>query len=160
MAEFTIEETDPQHPDAIVLQAALSKTLEALTGSSGTQSFNHDDVKGDGATFVLARDENGKAVGCVACRPIGNEVVEIKRLFAVPGNRGAGRALLRHIEAFARDYGYREAWLETRSSNPTAVEFYLRNGYRIIENYGRYVGQADAVCFARALREDDHAERA
>lgn len=160
MAEFTIEKADPEHPDAIVLQAALSKTLEALTGSSGAQSFNHSDVKVEGARFLLARDASGRAVGCVACRPLEPGIVEIKRLFALPCSRGAGRALLRHIEAFARDYGYREAWLETRRSNPAAVDFYLRNGYRIIENYGRYVGQPDAVCFARTLGEAEYAERA
>lgn len=158
MAEFTIEQADPTHPDAIALQAALSTTLEAMTGSSGAQSFSHGDVRVEGSQFLLARDDSGRAVGCVACRPLEQGVVEIKRLFALPGSRGAGRALLRHIEAFARDYGYREAWLETRSSNPTAVDFYLRNGYRIIENYGRYVGQHDAVCFARTLGEDKDAE--
>ncbi|EPJ1765262.1 GNAT family N-acetyltransferase, partial [Cronobacter malonaticus] len=34
-----------------------------------------------------------------------------------------------------------------------AVEFYLRRGYEIIDNYGRYVGQEDAVCFARPLQD-------
>ncbi|EPN1630550.1 GNAT family N-acetyltransferase, partial [Cronobacter turicensis] len=45
---------------------------------------------------------------------------------------------------------------------PRAVEFYLRRGYEIIDNYGRYVGQEDAVCFARTLQDEGaaHAQRA
>ncbi|EGT4336858.1 GNAT family N-acetyltransferase, partial [Cronobacter malonaticus] len=37
-----------------------------------------------------------------------------------------------------------------------------RRGYEIIDNYGRYVGQEDAVCFAKLLQEEgaEHAERA
>ncbi|ELY4529415.1 GNAT family N-acetyltransferase, partial [Cronobacter sakazakii] len=39
---------------------------------------------------------------------------------------------------------------------------YLRRGYGIIDNYGRYVGQEDAVCFAKPLQEEgeDDAQRA
>lgn len=45
MPDYLIEPSDPTHPDAIVLLAALSETLAALTGSSGRQSFNNDDVR-------------------------------------------------------------------------------------------------------------------
>ncbi|EKY3217661.1 GNAT family N-acetyltransferase, partial [Cronobacter turicensis] len=73
-----------------------------------------------------------------------------------------GSQLLSAAERFARDFGYQQAWLETRRTNQRAVEFYLRRGYEIIDNYGRYVGQEDAVCFARALQDEDaaHAQRA
>ncbi|EIZ9611348.1 GNAT family N-acetyltransferase, partial [Cronobacter sakazakii] len=102
------------------------------------------------------------AIGCVACRPLKPGIAEIKRLFALPDNPGAGSQLLSAAERFARDAGYDQAWLETRRTNPRAVEFYLRRGYEIIDNYGRYVGQEDAVCFAKPLQEEgeDDAQRA
>ncbi|EOC1333601.1 N-acetyltransferase [Cronobacter turicensis] len=162
MSDYLIEPSDPTHPDAIVLLAALSETLAALTGSSGKQSFDNDDVRVKGAIFLLARNASGVAIGCVACRPLQPGVAEIKRLFALPDNPGAGSQLLSAAERFARDFGYQQAWLETRRTNPRAVEFYLRRGYEIIDNYGRYVGQEDAVCFARTLQDEDaaHAQRA
>ncbi|MDT3522079.1 GNAT family N-acetyltransferase [Cronobacter sakazakii] len=162
MPDYLIEPSDPTHPDAIVLLAALSETLAALTGSSGRQSFNNDDVRAEGATFLLARNASGAAIGCVACRPLKPGIAEIKRLFALPDNPGAGSQLLSAAERFARDAGYDQAWLETRRTNPRAVEFYLRRGYGIIDNYGRYVGQEDAVCFAKPLQEEgeDDAQRA
>ncbi|EGT5662429.1 GNAT family N-acetyltransferase [Cronobacter dublinensis subsp. dublinensis] len=161
MPDYLIEPCDPTHPDAIPLLAALSETLAALTGSSGRQSFDNDDVRAEGATFLLARNGDGAAVGCVACRPLRPGIAEIKRLFALPDNPGAGSQLLSAAERFAREFGYQQAWLETRRTNSRAVEFYLRRGYQIIDNYGRYVGQEDAVCFARDLQDAArHAERA
>ncbi|ELY6345368.1 GNAT family N-acetyltransferase [Cronobacter muytjensii] len=161
MPDYLIEPSDPTHPDAIPLLAALSETLAALTGSSGRQSFDNEDVRVEGATFLLARNADGAAIGCVACRPLRPGVAEIKRLFALPNNPGAGSQLLSAAERFAREFGYQQAWLETRRTNPRAVEFYLRRGYQIIDNYGRYAGQEDAVCFARPLQEEapPHAER-
>ncbi|WP_426449129.1 GNAT family N-acetyltransferase [Siccibacter colletis] len=156
---YCVAPVDPTEPDALALQAALSETLEGLTGSSGRASFSYDDVRVKGAGFFIARDEAGKPVGCVGCRPLQEGIGELKRLFALPGNPGAGVTLLRWVEQWAVRQGYRELWLETRTSNQKAVEFYLRAGYAIIDNYGRYVGQEDAVCFAIRL-EDKHAERA
>ncbi|PUW98622.1 GNAT family N-acetyltransferase, partial [Cronobacter sakazakii] len=118
MPDYLIEPSDPTHPDAIVLLAALSETLAALTGSSGRQSFNNDDVRAEGATFLLARNASGTAIGCVACRPLKPGIAEIKRLFALPDNPGAGSQLLSAAERFARDAGYDQAWLETRRTNP------------------------------------------
>lgn len=102
MPDYLIEPSDPTHPDAIVLLAALSETLAALTGSSGRQSFNNDDVRAEGATFLLARNASGTAIGCVACRPLKPGIAEIKRLFALPDNPGAGSQLLSAAERFAR----------------------------------------------------------
>ncbi len=61
MPDYLIEPCDPTHPDAIPLLAALSETLAALTGSSGRQSFDNDDVRVEGATFLLARNGDGAA---------------------------------------------------------------------------------------------------
>jgi len=152
---YCVAQSDPTAPDALALQAALSETLQGLTGSSGRASFRYEDVQVKGAGFFIARDEENNPIGCVACRPLQAGVGEVKRLFALPGNPGAGAALLRWVEQWAREKGYRELWLETRTTNQRAVEFYLRAGYHIIDNYGRYVGQEDAVCFGRTLEVND-----
>lgn len=43
---------------------------------------------------------------------------------------GAGRALVEHARAFARDRGLRALWVEPRSDNAAAIEFYLSLGFR------------------------------
>ena len=73
-------------------------------------------------------------------------------MFAQPGSKGVGWAILQHLETLAFRDGYRELWLETRAVNRRAVRFYERNGYRVIPNFGTYVGRAEAVCFAKTLR--------
>ena len=81
-------------------------------------------------------------------------------MFAQPGSKGVGWAILQHLETLAFRDGYRERWLETRAVNRRAVSFYERNGYRVIPNFGKYVGKPEAVCFAKALRASVSAARA
>lgn len=146
-----IEDADPDHPDARALIAALSQRLAAITGSSGQASFDADDVRGPGAAFLLARDEQGRAIGCGALRPLQPGVAEIKRMYAAVTGQGVGSAVLAALEAKAKSLGYGEIRLETRRVNTAAVGFYLRAGYRGIPPYGRYVGRPEAVCFAKPI---------
>ena len=128
--------------DAQVLVEELSATLAAITGDSGKASFAPD-----GAYFVVARADDGSLLGCGAVRPLADGVGEIKRMYARPGTRGVGAAILAHLGGC----GYRELWLETRKVNARAVNFYLKHGYTVIPNYGQYVGRPEAVCFAKTI---------
>lgn len=145
---------EPVHlsdPVALHLLDQLSDTLAGITGDSGRSSFDPSDVEGPGASFVLAYDAHGKALGCGAYRPLTDGVAELKRMFACPASKGVGAAVLNYLEAKAETDGYRELWLETRSVNCRAVQFYERNGYQRIANFGKYVGRPEAVCFAKVL---------
>lgn len=146
-----VEIADPQSPDSQQLLADLSRTLERITGSSGAASFNVDDVRGDGACFAVARTGEGIEVGCGALRPLQPGIAELKRMFAVPGSRGVGAAVLKFLEHQAAELGYTQVWLETRRVNTRAVSFYERHGYRPIDNFGRYIGRPEAVCLAKVL---------
>lgn len=125
-----------------------------ITGASGRASFDPDDVRGAGACFLIARDASGAALGCGAYRPLEPGVAEIKRMYAKPGTRGVGAALLAALEQRARADGYVAVWLETRRVNRRAVAFYVRSGYAPIAPYGRYVERPDAACFGKSLQED------
>jgi len=146
----TIVAADPASPEAIVLLGELAATLAALTGDSGNASFDAADVRGPRGCFVLARVD-GAAVGCGALRPLSAQVAELKSMYARPGTAGVGSALLAHLEARAVALGCTELWLETRQVNVRAVRFYERHGFRRIDNYGKYVGVAAAVCYAKML---------
>jgi GNAT superfamily N-acetyltransferase len=147
---FAVARADPDSPDARALLGELGAALAAITGSDGTASFDAADVRGERACFVLARDADGLALGCGALRPLLEGVAELKRMYARPGS-GAGVFILEALERQALAFGYRELWLETRKVNGRAVAFYEKHSYRLIPNYGKYIGRADAVCLAKAL---------
>jgi GNAT superfamily N-acetyltransferase len=146
-----VEIADPETSEAQQLLAGLSASLQRITGSSGSASFDVNDVKGDGACFVIARSIDGVALGCGALRPLEPGVAELKRMFAVPGSKGVGRSILSFLEQQAGNFGYTQLWLETRKVNERAVAFYERHGYSPIANYGRYVGRPEAICFGKQL---------
>jgi GNAT superfamily N-acetyltransferase len=112
------------------------------------------DVQVERACFAIARAADGTPVGCGAIRPLEPAVAELKRMFAMPGTRGVGSAVLAFLEQQASALGYRDLWLETRKVNARAVAFYERHGYRTIPNFGRYMGRPEAVCLAKALDRD------
>jgi GNAT superfamily N-acetyltransferase len=148
---FTIVISDPALPEALVLLDELSASLAAITGDSGRASFDANDVRGPASLFIIARNADGIAVACGAFRPLETGIAEIKRMYARPQTKGAGLAVLRHLEAVASDLGYQKLRLETRLVNQRAVAFYEKHGYFRIENFGKYVGNAAAVCFEKSL---------
>lgn len=137
---------DPASADAAMLMRELSGVLEKMTGDGGTGSFD----PGACAVFAIARDGEGRAIGCGALRAIDGETAEIKRMYARPGS-GAGGAVLAFLEARAGALGYRGLWLETRKVNLRAVRFYDAQGYLRMPNFGRYTGNDAAVCFGKRL---------
>lgn len=147
-----ITSEDPTTPDATDLIDALSETLASITGDSGKSSFDPDDVRGPIARFVIARTVEGHAVGCGAFRPLQPGVAEVKRMYAKPGTKGVGLAVLSHLEREAASLGYEQLWLETRLINERAVAFYEKHGYKRISNFGKYIGNSAAVCFAKSIR--------
>jgi GNAT superfamily N-acetyltransferase len=149
--EMRIEPTSPTDPSALSLLNQLSDTLAGITGDSGRSSFDPADVAVRGALFVVAYDSGGTAVGCGAYRPLSDGVAEVKRMFAAPGSKGVGVAVLSFLEQSAIADNYSELWLETRLVNIRAVEFYESHGYARIPNFGKYVGRSEAVCFAKSL---------
>ncbi|KQQ45929.1 acetyltransferase [Duganella sp. Leaf126] len=142
---------DTQTPDAMLLLDELSERLSQMTGSSGKASFDVNDVRGDRACFVVARDTDAKPVGCGALRPLTADIAELKRMYSRGTLPGIGAALLAHLEAKAQQLGYTALRLETRAVNGRAVAFYERHGYRRIANFGRYAGRPEAVCFEKSL---------
>ncbi|MEZ3498542.1 GNAT family N-acetyltransferase [Pantoea sp. KPR_PJ] len=148
---ITVEKADPRSPDARYLTEKLSAELAFITGDSGNSHFSLASLEGKRAVWAVARDSNGNATGCGAIRPMASDIAELKRMYSDRSRPGIGQALLTFLEACSRELGYREIWLETRRVNQKAVQFYERNGYVRIENYGPYVGREEAVCLAKSL---------
>lgn len=142
-----ITPVDPAHPDAQRILDTLSRTLTMITGDSGGSSFDPDDVRGPRAIFAMAK-EGGKAVACGAIRPFSDTTAELKRMYAEPSK---GKEMLRYLERSACEFGYTRLVLSTRTVNVRAVRFYESNGFRRMENFGRYAGSDKSVCLEKIL---------
>ena len=86
----------------------------------------------DGHYVVLA--VHGEPVAGGGVRRLGEDLVEVKRMYVEPGHRGSGlgRRLLAELEAAARDLGYTRARLDTAG---WMESFYRSAGYRAIPDY-------------------------
>jgi len=152
MTMITVEKSDPFSSESHRLIEMLSEELAAITGDNGKSNFTIEGMYDDKALWVLAKNIHGKAIGCGAIRPLTQNTAELKRMFSDRSVPGVGAALLTFLETSAKDMGYSELRLETRHINHRAVNFYEKNGYIRIENYGPYIGRTEAVCFSKALR--------
>jgi ribosomal protein S18 acetylase RimI-like enzyme len=88
--------------------------------------------------LLLARTDDGDAIGCVGVRPLdGNALCEMKRLYVRPRARGggAGKALISAITQAAEELGYAEMRLDTLPSMHEAIALYLRFGFAEIPAY-------------------------
>ena len=137
--------------DAEQLRGELRRELNERYGADlepGAKP-SADDV----ALFVVARDENGRAVGMGALRSLGEPVVEIKRMYVRPEarGRGVGVAILNELERGARELNFKVVRLETGPLQPEAIGLYARAGYREIPCFGSYAGAPASRCFERRI---------
>jgi len=88
--------------------------------------------------LLIARDVRGRALGCVALRPLPIAgCCEMKRLYVSPPGRGhgLGRALVDAIIREAERIGYREIRLDSLPTMTEAMSLYAKTGFVSIEPY-------------------------
>lgn len=141
------------HPFAAALRAEQQDELSALYDDDGGAEAELD---ADQMVATVVVSINGAAVGCGSLRDAsayGDGYGEIKRMFVRPSMRGRGlsRVLLGELERQAVARGMRRLILETGVQQPAAIGLYRSVGYRRIDAYGPWIGNADSLCYARWL---------
>lgn len=141
--------TNSENLDFVGLVQLLDAYLAVQDGEEHAfyDQFNKIDTL---QNVVICYVEN-VAVGCGAFKPFDEKTVEIKRMFTLPEHRGKGiaSALLKELEAWAKELQYSNAVLETGARQPEAISLYLKCGYQRIENYGQYAGIENSLCFEK-----------
>jgi putative acetyltransferase len=86
---------------------------------------------------LLLATVEGAPAGCVALRPIDDDICEMKRMFVYPEyhGRGVGRALGEAVIGAARTAGYRVMRLDTSVRQSEAQVLYRRLGFQEIAPY-------------------------
>lgn len=141
--------TNSDHPDFIDLVRLLDKELAIRDGDDHAFYSQYNKIANIG-NVVIGYDGN-KAVGCGAFKPFDQDSVEIKRMYVNEDSRGKKIAgyILSELELWATEIGYKKFVLETGLKQPEAISLYKRMGYKIIPNYGQYVGIENSVCFGK-----------
>ncbi len=143
--------TNSNHPDFKKLVIELDNDLRSRYKELQDVYDQYNAVP-DLPTVVLAY-ENDIAVGCGCFKPFDETSVEIKRMFVTEIKRGTGVAsfIIHELETWAKELGFTHAVLETGDKQFEAINFYKREGYTVIENYGQYVGMPTSICMKKNL---------
>jgi GNAT superfamily N-acetyltransferase len=128
------------YADGLAVDLAYQDFAAELADLPGKYAAPH-------GALLLARNAAGQPLGCVALRPLGDGLCEMKRLYVAPAARGTGlgAALMKAIIVTARRLGYRAMRLDTLSDMTAAQAMYAAAGFSRIAPY--YDGAAPGTIF-------------
>jgi len=104
---------------------------------------------------VLGARVHGELVGVGALRKLEQDHAELKSMHTLAKLRGLGigKAMVDHIEQFAKEQGVKRLSLETGATEPfkPARLLYKSLGYQDCEAFGDYVLSEDNTCMTKLI---------
>ena len=98
---------------------------------------------------------NGDLMGVGAMRTLDKDHAELKSMHTLAKSRGlgVGKAIIAHIEDFARSSGIERISLETGTNEAfrPARELYKSLGYQSCDAFGDYVLSEDNMCMTKLI---------
>lgn len=148
---YKLKRTNSDDLDFQKLVAELDKDLAIRDGEE--HSFFAQFNKISTIKYVVLIYENDIAVGCGAIKEYEENIMEIKRMFVPQEKRGKGIAsiVLKELENWAKELGFKKCILETGIKQPEAISLYKKNDFSIIKNYGQYAEVENSVCFEKSI---------
>ena len=149
---MTITSESPDQPEVIALIAELDAYQDSLYPPESRHALDLESLKRANVVFLVARDDEGQAVGCGAV-VLHAAYGEIKRMYVAPRCRGRGiaRALLQALESASAMAGCRLLKLETGPFQPEALGLYASLGYERRGPYGHYADDPLSVFMHKTL---------
>lgn len=147
-----IQSESPDQPDVAPLFAQLQAMHAAFYPSAAQAPMPIASLMRPEVRFLVARDDNGQAVGCVALVPHG-DYAEIKRMIVneTARGQGIGRALLEQLALHALAAGIHVLKLTTGLRQVEALSLYERFGFTRCAPYGDGGAGPDEVCMEKRL---------
>lgn len=151
MNKLRILRTNSENQDFVQLVTLLDQDLQRRDGDD--HSFFAQFNKIDSINYVVVAYLDLTPVGCGAIKQYDDLTMEVKRMFVTPEHRGNGVAttVLKELEQWTKELGYKKCILETGERQPEAIGLYAKNGYKRIPNYGQYANVITSVCFLKVL---------
>lgn len=149
--EINIIRTNSTNPHFQQLVNQLDKYLAYIDGEEHSFYAQYNNIDVLEHTVVLFIDNF--PCSCGAFKALDDRTVEIKRMFTETSLRSKGFAsrVLTELEIWAKEMGYKSCKLETGKRMADAVNFYRKQGYRVVPNYEQYKGIENSICFEKSL---------
>ncbi|MFZ1528836.1 MAG: GNAT family N-acetyltransferase [Ferruginibacter sp.] len=143
--------TDAGNKDFQALVHLLDAHLHVRDGEDHAFYSQYNNI--NTLAHVIIAINNGEQAGCGAIKEYDAVSMEVKRMYVPPGLRGKGiaSAVLKELETWAAELGYKKCILETGLAMPEAIALYKKNGYSKIPNYGQYEGVDNSICFEKNI---------
>ena len=153
MENIKLIRSNSSHEDFKKLVDELNVYLRAVDGDEHAFYNQYNGIENLNNIVVAYLDDEPEA--CGAFKKFDNFSVEIKRMYTKPEARKHGFAskVLRELEHWALEENFNNTILETGKRQLEAVNFYKKNNYNIIPNFGPYQGIENSVCFKKNLHE-------
>jgi putative acetyltransferase len=150
--QITIKRTNSDNADFQQLIRQLDNELWNELKEDQATYDQYNKVPGLDTVIVIYEKERPVAIGCF--KKYNDDTVEIKRMYVVKEQRGQGfsKLVLKELEDWAGESGFRHAVLETSVHFKAARSLYTTAGYLIIENYDQYKGLDESVCMKKELK--------
>lgn len=147
-----IVKTDSKNNDFIDLVRQLDVYLAEKDGDE--HGFYNQFNKIDAINYVVVVYENNEAVACGAIKEFDATTMEVKRMFTKPEvrNKGYASVIINELEKWSLDMSFKRCILETGIRQKEAIQFYYKNNYKVIPNYGQYKGIENSICFQKLLK--------
>ncbi len=143
--------TNSEDNNFVNLVNSLNDYLKIVDGDDHDfyNQYNNIDVLKN----VIVAYIDDTPIGCGAFKKFTKNEAEIKRMFTHPETRGQGIAskILKELEDWSKELNFEACILETGKEQIDAVQFYKKNGYSVIPNYGQYKDISNSICFKKNI---------
>ncbi len=147
---------DPADPALNSIVARSDEYLRALYPPESNHTESIETLMGSDSSLFLGYLHH-ELVACGAIKFVESDPSygEIKRLFVVESCRGRGlaMAMMRHLEQFATEQGWRLIRLEAGPLQPKALRLYRKLGYVDRAPFGRYADDPLSVFMEKRLSD-------
>ena len=154
---FRIAIEQPLQDDIRVLIAELNAYLLSIFPPEACSHMTVEQMNQPDTTVFIARDEQGRPVGCGALRRHAEGIGEVKRMYTRPAvqGQGIGGHIVGKIEELARREGLTHLVLETGQGLHAAWHVYERAGFTRCGPVLTYPDIPTSVFYEKSLQDRD-----